>query len=100
MQEKKRQQIATTSGGPAGGLFDPGENLPGGLVEVTHGAYTERLPAAEMTVAQVRARFADRLDIHPEATALIDGESVGDDTLLHSGQVVMFVRPSGEKGWG
>jgi hypothetical protein len=99
MSEKKRQQIAQPDNGPAGSFFEEGAGGAGGLVEVTHGAYTERLPAGEMTVAQVRARFADRLDIHPQATALIDGEAASDDTRLHTGQVVMFVRPSGEKGW-
>jgi hypothetical protein len=99
MQEKKRQKLAQPSDSSGNDFFDaPGDGV-GGPVEVTHGAYTERLPAGEMTVAQLRARFADRLDIHPQATALIDGNAAGDDTRVHTGQVVMFVRPSGEKGW-
>ena len=79
-------------------FFDGMPGISGGMVEVSHGTYSERLPAGNMTVGEVRARFADRLDIHPEATAVIDGQDVGDDTVLRVGQTVNFVRPSGEKG--
>ncbi len=97
-QEKMRPPIGMMSGAPADEFFDDAPGLPGGIVEVAHGAYSERLPAANMTVGEVRARFSDRLDIHPEAGAVINGRYVGDDTTLRAGQLVNFVRPSGEKG--
>jgi hypothetical protein len=51
-----------------------------------------------MNVSEVRRRFQDRLDIHPEAIALLDGNPVDDTTRVGAGQMLMFVRPSGEKG--
>ena len=92
-QEKKRLTVAAIPGGPSNDFFDATPASPG-LVEVVHGTFSERLPAAEMTVAEVRARFADRLDIHPGAQARIDGHPVSDDTTLRAGQLVNFVRPS------
>ena len=69
-----------------------------GEVLVSHGTYLERLPVVGMTVGEVRSRSQDRLDIHPDATALVDGNPVDDSTRLLAGQTLMFVRPSGEKG--
>ena len=99
MQERNRQRVRTTGPEPGGGLFDEPGAVPG-LATVTHGTYAEQLPVAQMTVAQVRHRFHDRLDIHPEAVPLLDGSPVGDDTTILAGQMLMFVRPSGEKGRG
>ncbi len=68
------------------------------LARVVHGTYNEALPVAEMSIAQVRRRFGDLLDIHPEATGMLDGVSVDDDVIVQAGQVLLFVRPAGEKG--
>jgi hypothetical protein len=97
MQEQFRQRVRPAGAGPGGGLFDEPQG-PTGTALVTHGTYAERLPVAQMTVAQVRRRFDDRLDVHPDAVALLDGVPVGDDTTVQAGQMLMFVRPSGEKG--
>ena len=69
-----------------------------GTVLVSHGTYLEHLPVVGLTVAQIRGRFQDRLDIHPEATTLLDGHPADDSIQVHAGQTLMFVRPSGEKG--
>jgi len=96
MDEKKRQRLRE-GGAPGGaGIFDDGGT--GGSVDVAHGPYRESLPVGEMTVAEVRRRFQDQLDIHPEAVALLDGHEVDDATRLRNGQMLMFVRPAGEKG--
>jgi hypothetical protein len=68
------------------------------MVTVTHAPYMEQLPVAEMTVSQVRSRFRDRLDIHPEAMAVLDGNPVDDATTVRAGQTLTFVRQAGEKG--
>ena len=98
MQERTREHLrATHSPPPSSGLFDePGSAR--GMVAVTHGIYRTELPVGEMSIAQVRARFRDRLDIHPEANALLDGRQADEHTTLHAGQALTFVRPSGEKG--
>ncbi len=97
MQERKRTRQQSLELG--GSFFDnQEEEESGGLVTVLHAPYTEQLPVGEMSVREVRERFRDRLDIHPEAVAFVDGDQVDDDTVVHEGQRLMFMRPSGEKG--
>jgi hypothetical protein len=69
-----------------------------GLCSVSSGHYGEQLPVAGMTVGAIRRRFRDRFDIDPQATAIVDGNEVGDDTILRAGQQLMFSRKAGEKG--
>ena len=97
MHERKRQLQRQLGSSPAGGLFDDATST-GGSVDVIHGPYRQSLPVAEMPISEVRRRFQDHLDIHPEAVALVEGRPVDDSTRLRSGQTLMFVRPSGEKG--
>lgn len=72
--------------------------VTGGLVTVNHGLHTEPLPVGNMTVAEIRGRYADRFDIDPQSRAQIDGHIVDDSTVVHAGQILMFVRHAGEKG--
>jgi hypothetical protein len=100
MKEKKRARVAPTGPNP-GGLFDDGGPFAApdpGMATVGHGPYLEQLPVAGETVGHARERFRDRLDIHPEARAVIDGRFVPEDTTIHAGQIVTFVRPAGAKG--
>jgi hypothetical protein len=97
MQERERIRPRAASSGPPSGIFD-GDEGPGGLATVLNGTYLEQLPVAQMTVAQVRSRFRDRMDIHPRAIALLDGHLAGEDAVVRTGQVLSFIRPSGEKG--
>ena len=99
MQERMRRQQRGARLGPGGDPFDDAEPAAG-MATVAHGPYAERLPVAQMTVAEVRRRFQDRLDVHPEAIAVIDGNPVDDATRVQAGQLLMFVRPAGEKGEG
>ncbi len=70
-----------------------------GFADVGTGLYLERLPVAGMTVTDIRETFADRLDIHPEATPVLDGERVTDESVrVGPGQHLAFVRYAGEKG--
>ena len=71
-----------------------------GQAEVAAGLYHDRLPVVGMTVAEIRASFGDRLDIHPNAVAVLDGERVSDETRVGPRQRLAFVRFSGEKGRG
>lgn len=94
---RQQQDQQNQRGRPSPGGFDDFADSSGAVL-VSHGTYLERLPVVGMTVGEVRGRSQDRLDIHPEATALVDGNPVDDSTRLHAGQTLMFVRPSGEKG--
>jgi hypothetical protein len=97
-KQKTRARVADT--GPGNDIFGElgAEPVEAGLATVIHGTYAEALPVAEMSIAQVRRRFGDLLDIHPEATAVLDGVPVADDTTVQAGQNLMFVRRAGEKG--
>jgi hypothetical protein len=101
MNELTRQTSrALTTGAGAGGdggFFDVPESEDG-LANVSHGPFVEQLPVANLSVSQVRERFADRLDIHPDAVALLDGSPVDDATTVRAGQTLAFIRPAGEKG--
>jgi hypothetical protein len=100
MNERSRQaaRISTGGGDPDSGFFDD-PNEGAGMASVSHGPYVEQLPVANLRVSQVRERFEDRLDIHPEAVALLDGEPVDDAATVRAGQMLAFIRPAGEKGW-
>jgi len=95
-QPTQRERTAPGGGG-LGSLFADNHE-PGGLVTVAVGPYVERLPLGNNTVAQIRARFGLRFDIDPRSQAVLDGHEVGDDTVVRTGQVLMFVHKSGEKG--
>ena len=101
MNERNRQatrmQIVTGGGDADSGFFDDPE-AGAGMASVSHGPYVEQLPVANLSVSQVRERFQDRLDIHPEAVALLDGDPVDDAATVRAGQMLAFIRPAGEKG--
>ena len=87
--------------GPGGFGSDPfAASDTGAPVTVCHGPYSESLPVGGMSVGEVRARFADRFDLHPMSQAFVDGQEVGDDTRVTSGQLLSFMRRAGEKGRG
>jgi hypothetical protein len=98
MQERTREHLSLTrtSAPNSGGSAEP--DFARGSVVVTHGIYSNALPVSEMSIAQVRERFRDRLDVHPQATAVLDGSPADEQTTLRAGQTLTFVRPSGEKG--
>jgi len=98
MEEKKKKQVEQFTPG-AGGSDDAATSVVGDKnATVSHGPYAEQLPVAGMTVGEVRKRFGDRLDIHPESTPLIGGKAVDPSTRIQAGEVLMFIRRSGEKG--
>lgn len=97
--ERSRNSTRTCSLGGGGDLLSSPDDA-GGLVTITHVPHEERVAASGMTVGQVRTRYRDRFDVDPRSQAFIDGVAVGDDTVLRSGQNLMFLRHSGEKGAG
>jgi hypothetical protein len=91
-----RERHATPGG--ANSLFDaaPDCDLP---VTVSSGPYAEQLPVGGMSVGEIRRRFRDRFDLDPQSQAVLDGNDVGDHTVVRPGQALMFVRRAGEKGY-
>jgi hypothetical protein len=96
-EQVRRQSDETWGGGPGlDDLFDaPGTCVP---VTVCSGLYVEQLPVGNMSVGEVRARYADRFDIDPASQAVLDGRDVDDQTVIKPGQRLTFVRRAGEKG--
>src|SRR5262245_54876097 len=97
MIELPRPQRESSVPGRSNSIFaepDPAS----GTVTVVVGPYLERLPVGGTTVGEIRARFRDRMDIDPRSQAVVDGNEVSDSTVVRTGQVLMFVHKSGEKG--
>jgi hypothetical protein len=83
---------------PYGDSFATATATVSGRVEVIHGVYAHSLPLAGMSVRQARAELDDRMNIDPEAVAVLDGREATDDDLLVQGQVLNFIKAAGEKG--
>jgi len=97
MNERIRPHAERAGAGGGAGLFD--DHQPSNqLVSVSSGPYLEQLPVGNSTVGEVRHRFADRLDIDPNAQAVLDGQPVDDQTCVRPRQNLMFTRRAGEKG--
>jgi hypothetical protein len=69
-----------------------------GRVEVIHGVYAHSMPLAGMSVRAARAELEERMNIDPDAMAVVDGLEVDPNVILREGQVLNFVKPAGEKG--
>jgi len=69
-----------------------------GAVHVIHGIYTHSFPLVGMTVAQARSALSERLNVAPDAMAVVDGNPATEDTVLVHGQTLNFVKHAGEKG--
>lgn len=84
-------------GGDPNDVWSSGYSV--GLAVVSSGLHSERLPVAGMTVAEIRQSFADRLDIDPNATPVLDGHRVANEhTPVGVEQTLIFIRDAGEKG--
>ena len=98
MNEQFRPSREQPSGpGGLGSIFDEPDDVAG-QVTVASGPFAESLPAANLTVGEIRARFGPRLDIDDRAQAVLDGRDVSNDTVVRQGQALMFTHRAGEKG--
>jgi hypothetical protein len=96
--EQLKRNDFTPGPGAGSDPFASNDGSGAGSVEVVHSVYAHSLPLAGMTVRQARDELEDRMNIDPEAMAVVDGREATDDTVLGEGQVLTFVRDSGEKG--
>lgn len=76
------------------GFHEPREDF----VDVQYGIFMHSLPLAGFKVGEVRTRFAEMLNLDPEAKSVIDGNVVDDETVLVGGQLLCFIRPAGVMG--
>jgi hypothetical protein len=96
--EHEHQESFAAGPTPHGDSFATTAEAKPGCVEVIHGVYAHSLPLAGMTVEQARVELEDRMNIDPQALAVVDGVEAGDDEILREGQVLNFVKQAGEKG--
>jgi len=96
-RERQSHQDFSTGPDPFSDSFE--DAAPSrGQVHVIHGVYSHSLPLAGMTVADVRSDLQERMNVPADATAVIDGEEASDQTILHEGQMLNFVKRMGERG--
>jgi hypothetical protein len=69
-----------------------------GDVSVVHGVYAHSYPLAGLRVRDARDHLEERMNIDPDAVAIVDGNEAAEDTMLAAGQVLTFVKHAGEKG--
>ena len=67
-------------------------------VNVTHGAYSENVSLVGETVGSIRRLLRDVANVPSDAKAILNGEIVGNDTILRNGDVLEFVKVVGQKG--
>ena len=96
--ETLRRETLTTGPVPFGDEFATETPVATGRVDVIHGVYAHSLPLAGMSVRLARQELEDRMNIAPEAVAVVDGVEADEDTVLRQGQVLNFLTPAGEKG--
>ena len=94
--ERVRQQNLAAGPDPFSDEF--AATATAGRVEVIHGVYAHSLPLAGMTVRVARTELEERMNIAPDALAVVDGVEANENTVLREGQVLNFVKPAGEKG--
>lgn len=69
-------------------------------VAVQHGIHRGQFPVAGLRVHEARETLISLMNIDPEAVAVIDGEVVDEDTVIHADVTMLsFVKPSAVKGW-
>ena len=88
---------------PFGGPLTVAEEEPApaaavGDVSVVHGVYAHDFPLAGLRVRDARSQLEERMNIDPDATAVVDGNEADEDVVLVEGQVLTFVKHAGEKG--
>jgi|SRR6185295_19511822 len=84
---------------PGSSPFDADDVLANMAYVISPSGQRQLLPIAGLTVADIRRRLADRLNIDPAAQAMIGNRDVGDDVVLERGEYLLFRRMAGEKGW-
>jgi hypothetical protein len=84
--------------GPSNGLFSDALDAADLTIRVGPSGNLQRLPLANRSVAEIRARYQDRLNLAPGSQAQLDGEPVTDTTVVRAGQTLTFVQRAGEKG--
>jgi len=97
-REQLRHNDFSTGPDPFSGGQSDATAVGEGQVDVICGVYAHNLPLGGMRVRDARDELSERMNIDPEAVAVLDGNEVDEDTVLAEGQTLTFVKHAGEKG--
>jgi hypothetical protein len=92
------RQPRRTPQAPGGPLDDPFALPDANMAMITHGPFAETVPIAGLTVGTIRRRFRDRYNLPADGLGMIDGNEVGDDTVVRAGQILTFMHRANAKG--
>jgi hypothetical protein len=98
---QRRRQLQLIPDLEAPSMNQGGANgaTPAASVLVSSGIHRGHYPIAGLTVRAARRLLASHLNIDPAAVAVINGQTVDDDTVLSTEQgMLSFVKPSSLKG--
>ncbi len=97
-RNRQHEQSGGIGPDPFSDGFASGTAVADAQIQVIHGVHAHSLPLAGRTVGQARSELSERMNIAPDAVAVIDGNTVPEDAVLTEGQVLTFVKHAGEKG--
>lgn len=92
-KQRKPEEKSALGGNP----FD-GDNEKKNTLLVCSDPHREQLPVVGMTVGEVMKQYAQQLEIHGDATPIVDGTEVDKNHKLGAGEMLMFIHKAGEKG--
>ncbi len=98
--ETLREERVGVGPAPFSDEFGGRDSVSSKRVQVIHGVYAHSLPLVGMSISEARMELEERMNIHPESVAVIDGLEIEEEeeVLLRENQVLNFLSPAGEKG--
>jgi len=98
-EEQKPQEQGRTGGGPPD-TSDANAKIDKALgkVQVIHGIYDAKFEIAGKTVAYAREQLDAMYNLPPGAQALLNGDPVGEGTILPADSTLEFIKQAGTKG--
>lgn len=98
-QRRRQLQLIPDMEAPSMNVGGSNGAPPAASVLVSSGIHRGHYPLAGLTVRAARRLLAPHLNIDPAAVAVINGQTVDDDTVLNAEQgMLSFVKPSSLKG--
>lgn len=94
----EKQRKPSEGGDKLGGDPFGGNNDKANTLLVCSDPHREQLPVVGMTVGEVMKQYAQQLEIHGDATPIVDGTEVDKNHKLGAGEMLMFIHKAGEKG--
>jgi hypothetical protein len=96
---QQQPPVAPATMGATATLESPRREAVERSVLVQHGIHSGHFPVAGLRIREVRQTLSHLLNIDPRAVAVINGQVVSEDTVIHENtNLLSFVKPSAIKG--